>query len=201
MGHRLAVRLVDLFPDGVLQEITRRFDDPDDAVRRGTAIVLQAMPARPPATLAIRVLGPLAVHHDGLPTDAPEMHRTRVRELLCLLVVEGTVSRDRTIDLLWPDLDPTKGRANLRVTLGHLQRLLEPGRSQGGATYFVRGDVQQLQLADVPGLEVDAWAVDAALAGAEADRRHGDAAGRIDHLRIAVAHWRGRPLADLDRVS
>ncbi len=159
------------------------------------------MPARPPATVAIRVLGPLAVHHDGLPTDAPEMHRTRVRELLCLLVVEGTVSRDRAIDLLWPDLDPTKGRANLRVTLGHLQRLLEPGRSQGGATYFVRGDVQQLQLAEVPGLEVDAWAVEAALAGAEADRRRGDAAGRIEHLRIAVAHWRGRPLADLDRVS
>ena len=200
-GADLAVRLVDLFPDGVLQQITRRLDDPDDMVRRGAAIVSQAMPVRPPATVAIRVLGPLAVHHDGLPTDAPELHRTRVRELLSLLVVERTVSRDRAIDLLWPDLDPTKGRANLRVTLGHLQRLLEPGRSQGGATYFVRGDVQQLQLAEVPGLEVDAWAVEAALAGAEAHRRQGDAVGRIEHLRIAVAHWRGRPLADLDRVS
>ena len=134
-------------------------------------------------------------------TDAPELHRTRVRELLSLLVVERTVSRDRAIDLLWPDLDPTKGRANLRVTLGHLQRLLEPERSQGAATYFVRGDVQQLQLADVPGLEVDAWAVEAALAGAEAHRRQGDAVGRIEHLRTAVADWRGRPLADLDRVS
>jgi DNA-binding SARP family transcriptional activator len=147
------------------------------------------------------VLGPLAVDHDGLPADAPELHRSRVRELLSLLVVERTVSRDRAIDLLWPDLEPAKGRANLRVTLGHLQRLLEPGRSQRGATYFVRSDVQHLQLAEVPGLEVDAWVVDAALAAAEACRRHGDAAGRIEQLRLAAGRWRGRPLADLDRIG
>jgi DNA-binding SARP family transcriptional activator len=200
-GADLAVRLVDLFADDVLGHITPRLDDPDDEVQQGAGVVVAALPARPPSTVAIGLLGPLTVHHDGLPVDAPELHRTRVRELLCLLVVERTVSRDRAIDLLWPDVDPSKGRANLRVNLRHLQRVLEPGRAQGAAPYFLRGDAQQLQLADVPGLEVDLWSADADLIRADAARRQGDGAGRLEYLRAAVARWRGRPLVDLDRVG
>ena len=150
-GPDLAVRLTDLLGDGVAGEIGRRRDDPDRTVRRGAAAVLRAIPARPPATVGIRVLGPLEVDHDAHPVDTPELHRTRVRELLSVLVVERTVSRDRVIDLLWPDLDPTRGRANLRVTLRHLQRVLEPDRGQGSAPYFLRGDAQQLRLVSVPG--------------------------------------------------
>ena len=161
-----------------------------------------AMPARPPATVGIRVLGPLEVDHDGHPVDTPELHRTRVRELLSVLVVERTVTRDRVIDLLWPDLDPTRGRANLRVTLRHLQRVLEPARGQGSSPYFLRGDAQQLRLVSVPGLDVDSWQVDDLLVRSEAARRRGDSAGRIDHLRAAVRRWRGgRPLSDLERLA
>jgi DNA-binding SARP family transcriptional activator len=163
--------------------------------------VLRALPARPAAVARIRVLGPLEVRHDGRAVDAPEIHRTRVRELLSLLVAERTVSRDRVVDVLWPDLDPSRGRANLRVTLRHLQRVLEPDRAQGESPYFVRGDTQQLQLADVPGLEVDLWEAEDHLARAEAARRTGDAPGRIDHLRAAAGLWQGRALTDLDRVA
>lgn len=200
-GVALAAELVDHFGDPVAAELDRLAHDPDDRVRRGAAAVVRALPVRPTETLGISVLGPLEVTHGGRPVDAPEMRRTRVRELLSLLVVERTVSRDRVIDALWPDLDPAKGRANLRVTLRHLQRLLEPGRGPGSSPYFLRGDAQQLQLADVPGLEVDHWQVEHMLAQAEAARRRGDATARIEHLRAAVAHWRGRPLPDLDRVA
>ena len=200
-GSDLAVRLADDFGDGVIREITRRLDDPDEVVRRGAAMVLGAMPARPPASVGIRVLGPLEVTLDGSPIDPPELHRTRVRMLLSLLVVERTVTRDRVIDLLWPDLDMSRGRANLRVTLRHLQRLLEPERDQGSAPYFVRGDARQLQLVDVAGLEVDLWQAEELLAAADADRRRGDAARRIEHLRAAIELWRGRPLADLELVA
>ena len=201
-GPDLAIRLTDLLGDGVTGEITRRLDDPDRTVRRGAAAVLRAMPARPPATVGIRVLGPLEVDHDGQPVDTPELHRIRVRELLSVLVVERTVTRDRVIDLLWPDLDPTRGRANLRVTLRHLQRVLEPARGQGSSPYFLRGDAQQLRLVSVPGLDVDSWQVEDLLARSEAARRRGDSAGRIDHLRAAVRRWRGgRPLADLERLA
>jgi LuxR family transcriptional regulator, maltose regulon positive regulatory protein len=201
-GPDLAVRLTDVLGDGVTGEIARRLEDPDRTVRRGAAAVLRAVPARPPATVGIRVLGPLEVHHDGRPVDVPELHRTRVRELLSVLAVERTVSRDRVIDLLWPDLDPTRGRANLRVTLRHLQRVLEPARDQGSAPYFLRGDARQLRLAAVPGLDVDSWEVEDLLARSEAARRRGDSAGRIEHLRAAVGRWRGgRPLADLERLA
>ena len=200
-GADLAVVLTDLFGEGAIDEVTRRLDGPEPPVRRGAATVLRALPARPVAVARIRVLGPLEVRHDARAVDAPEIHRTRVRELLSLLVAERTVSRDRVVDVLWPDLDPSRGRANLRVTLRHLQRVLEPDRAQGESPYFVRGDTQQLQLADVPGLEVDLWEAEDHLARAEAARRTGDAPGRIDHLRAAAGLWQGRALADLDRVA
>jgi DNA-binding SARP family transcriptional activator len=200
-GAELAVLLTDLFGEGVPREVARRCDDAEAAVRRGAAAVLRALPTRPAANVRIRVLGPLEVRLDDVVCDAAEIHRTRVRELLSLLVAERTVSRDRVVDVLWPDLDPGRGRANLRVTLRHLQRVLEPDRGQGSAPYFLRGDTQQLQLADVPGLEVDLWQAEDHLARAEGARRQGDAAGRIDHLRAAAGLWQGRPLADLDRVA
>ncbi len=200
-GAGLAVVLSDLFGEGVIGEVTRATEGSEAALRRGAAAVLRALPARPAAVVRVRVLGPLEVRQDGRAVDAPEVHRTRVRELLSLLVVERTVSRDRVIDGLWPDLDPSRGRANLRVTLRHLQRVLEPDRAQGSSPYFVRGDTRQLQLADVPGLEVDLWEAEDHLVRAEAARREGDAAGRIDHLRAAAGLWQGRALPDLDRVA
>jgi LuxR family transcriptional regulator, maltose regulon positive regulatory protein len=146
------------------------------------------------------VIGPLEVRRDGEVVDAPELRRGRVRELLSLLIVERSIPRDRAIELLWPDHDPAKGRANLRVTLSHLQRLLEPERSTGEPTYFVRASPTQLSLATVPGLDVDLWEVEQGLAESDRARHRGDAPERVRHLRQAVARWRGRPLADLERV-
>jgi LuxR family maltose regulon positive regulatory protein len=200
-GADLAVLETDLFGEGVIGEVTRWLDGSEGAPRRGAAAVLRALPTRPAAVVRIRALGPLEVRQDGRAVDAPEVHRTRVRELLSLLAAERTVSRDRVVDVLWPDLDPSRGRANLRVTLRHLQRVLEPDRAQGSSPYFVRGDTQQLQLADVPGLEVDVWEAEDHLARAETARREGDAAGRIAHLRAAAGLWQGRALPDLDRVA
>jgi LuxR family transcriptional regulator, maltose regulon positive regulatory protein len=200
-GTDVAVQLTDLFGDAVAAELDRRLADPDASVRRGAAAVLQALPARPAAAVRVGVLGPLEVRRDGRVVDTPELHRIRVRELLSLLVVDRTVSRDRAVDLLWPELDPPRGRANLRVTLRHLQRVLEPDRASGAAPYFVRGDAHQLRLAPVPGLEVDCWEAHDHLDRAEAARRLGDAGSRVNELRAAVAGWRGRPLPDLDRLA
>ena len=200
-GVALAAELADHFGDPVAAELDRLAHDPDDRVRRGAAAVVRALPVRPTETLGISVLGPLEVTHGGRPVDAPEMRRTRVRELLTSWWSSARSAATGSSTPCGRTSTRRRAGANLRVTLRHLQRLLEPGRGPGSSPYFLRGDAQQLQLADVPGLEVDHWQVEHMLAQAEAARRRVDATARIEHLRAAVAHWRGRPLPDLDRVA
>ncbi len=149
----------------------------------------------------MRVLGPLEVTHDGEVSTAPALRRGRVRELLCVLVVERTVTRDRVLDLLWPDFDLDRARPNLRVTLTHLQRLLEPRRRTGDPPYFLRADGEHLRLVAVAGLDVDLWRVEQHLDEAEAARREGDSAARVAALRATADRWRGDPLPDLDGIA
>ena len=202
-GAALAVRLVDLFGDAATAALASAADEhqEDPRLRRGAQRVRRAVPLRPSEPVEVRVLGPLEVRRDGRPVDAPELRRSRVRQLLSLLVVERAVTRERAIDALWPDVDLTSGRANLRVTLGHLQRVLEPGRATRSAPYFLRVDTTQLRLAEVAGLDVDLWEVDQLLAAANEAARHGDQAERVTILREVVRRWRGRPLPDLDHLA
>jgi DNA-binding SARP family transcriptional activator len=202
-GAALVARLTDLFGDAATEALIHLAGDSslDESVRRGARDAERAMPRRPPLPIEIRVIGPLEVRRDGQPVDAPELRRARVRQLLALLVAERTLTRERAIDLLWPDLDLDKGRANLRVTLGHLHRILEPERRSRSAPYFLRVDADRLRLAEVAGLDVDHWQVDLLLRTAADAARQGDQPGRIAALRAAVDLWRGRPLADLDPIA
>lgn len=64
--------------------------------------------------------------------DLP-IRRERVRALLAILAVHRRMSRDRLIDLLWPDKPMGAGANNLRATLSYT-RALSPGtliRSEG----------------------------------------------------------------------
>ena len=101
-------------------------------------LVVQALPRRPPTTLSIGVLGPMILRRGAETVEPPELRRVRVRELLSVLVAERSVPRERAIELIWPDQEPSKGRANLRVTLAHLQSALEPERPRDLPPYFVR---------------------------------------------------------------
>jgi DNA-binding SARP family transcriptional activator len=209
-GTALTVRLTDLFGEAATEALARLAGEGagaagaggrDDPARRGAVDAQRAMPRRPPRPIEIRVIGPLEVRREGQPVDAPELRRSRVRQLLGLLVAERSMTRERAVDLLWPDLDLPKGRANLRVTLGHLQRILEPERRSRSTSYFLRVDADQLRLAEVAGLEVDHWQLDRLLTDAAAAARRGDHPERIAALRAAVDLWRGRPLADLDPMA
>jgi DNA-binding SARP family transcriptional activator len=199
-GAALAEDLGDRFGPPVGAELARLRQADHEELRHGADTLARILPLTPPATLSIRVLGPLEIAQDAEPVDSPELRRGRVRELLSVLVVERSLTRDRAIDLLWPDLDGSKARANLRVTLTHLQRLLEPERPGGHPPYFVRADAEHLRLSAIPALDVDLWAVEQHLARAEDARQAGDAASRIRHLEAVLARWRGRPLPDLDGI-
>ena len=133
------------------------------------------------------------------PTPA-ELRRCRVRELLAILVLERSVTRDRLVDLLWPDLDPSAGGRNLRVTLSRLRRLLEPDRAAAEACFCVRSDLERVWLHRAPALIVDLWQLRSRLARARAARGAGDLVAVGIRLGAAKGLSRGRALADLERI-
>ena len=155
----------------------------DEPLRRGTKALLTAVPRVASAALRIEVLAPMRILVDGVAVERPELRRARVRELLTKLVVRERVTRDQAMLALWPDADADSAGRNLRVTLSRLRQLLEPDRSPGDATYFLRIDGGTLRLARVPALEVDLWELE-----------------RTNPARV-LTMWRGEPLPDLDRLT
>ncbi len=163
----------------------------------GAAALLARLPNTPGMVTSIRVLGPLSVLHDGVASAAPEMRRQRVRQLLELLVLERAVTRDRAMALLWPELAPEAASKNLRVTLTHLRKVLEPDRPAGTAGYHVRVDHSSIALHPSDHLHVDAWEADER--AWQLDRSNELVAER-DALSRIVGLWRGVPYPDLDEL-
>jgi DNA-binding SARP family transcriptional activator len=137
---------------------------------------------------------------DGMPVDAPELRRARVRQLLGALAVRPVLTRDQAMELLWPGLDPAKAARNMRVTLTHLRRLLEPDRSGGDASYHLRSDGDTIRLLPSAFLSVDLWTLDSLDKRAVQARADGDIDRTAALLADAVALWRGEPLPDLHHV-
>lgn len=155
----------------------------DPGLAAGAAKLLATVPAPPEHPIGIEVIGPMRVTRAGVAVDAPQLRRVRVRQLLGLLVLRPVLGRDQAVDLLWPDLDPASAARNLRVTMTHLRRLLEPDRAGGEASYCLRGDGDTIRLVRGGVLTADLWSF----------HELSDA----DQLSEAVALWRGEPLPDL----
>ncbi|HSW03829.1 ATP-binding protein [Aquabacterium sp.] len=120
--------------------------------------------------LALDLLGPVVLRRDGA---ALPLNIRKTQALLVLLALGGRSGRTRIVGLLWPTLDESSARRNLRRELARLR--------EAGADGFVQAEGDSLALA--------AQVVcDAALFGATFQR--GDAAA-------ALALWRGEPAAEL----
>jgi DNA-binding SARP family transcriptional activator len=195
---RLAGWLVDRVGPPVRIELRRLAAA--EATAMGAVALLREVPIPPERPVTVRVLGPLTVQHGDLPAHAADVRRCRVRELLQLLVLERSVTRERLVDLLWPELDPSAGARNLRVTLTHLRRLLEPNRATTEAPFGVRADLQRVWLHASPALVVDLWQLRSRLARIRAAEKVNDLAAVGVQLAAAYDVWRGRALADLDRI-
>lgn len=179
---KLGAWLADRVGPAVHRQFRALTRDPELAV--GATRLLATVPAPPDHPIGIEVLGPMRVTRNGLVTEAPGLRRVRVRQLLGLLVLRPVVTRDQAVDLLWPGLDPAGAARNLRVTMTHLRRLLEPGRAGGEASYCLRSDGDSIRLVRGGLLTADLWAFEEA----------------GDDLDAAVALWRGDPLPDLAEV-
>jgi DNA-binding SARP family transcriptional activator len=71
---------------------------------------------------ALILLGTFRLSRGTEPVPVP----LAVSRLLALLGLHDGVERNRVVDLLWPDLSPQRGQANLRTALWRLQRVV-PG--------------------------------------------------------------------------
>lgn len=121
--------------------------------------------------LALELLGPVMLRRDGA---ALPLTIRKTSALLVLLALAGPTPRARAAALLWPDLDETVGRRNLRRELARLREI--------GAPDAVRAEGDRLSLA--PELPLDVTGFRRAL-------QDGDAAA-------ALAHWRGPPADGLE---
>src|SRR5262249_48801116 len=91
-------------------------------------------------TTRIRVFGALEIAH---PPAAPLRPPTqRVLALLGYLIAHHDVphSRDKLVDLLWPDLAPRQGRRMLSDTLWRARRLLTPPAQPDTPCLLIAGD-------------------------------------------------------------
>ena len=200
MVSTLAEWLVDQVPEPARAEL-RHLAGGSARCGPAAADLLARLPATPAQPLEIFVLGPLQVAFGGVPTAPATLRRTRVRTLLALLVVHRTLSRERAIDLLWPDLSPRDGSRNLRVTLTYLRQLLEPGRPTGEASYHLRADGATITLHPSDHILVDLWELHRLQRDTDQNRGQGDPGRTIALLDAATAWWRGEPLADLASVA
>ena len=198
-GQEIGRWLADTLGPGVHRQL-RETARSAGSLAAGAAQLLAALPAPPAHRTQIAVIGPMRLTRDGVPVDAPELRRARVRQLLSVLAVRPVLTRDQVMELLWPGLDPAKAARNMRVTLTHLRRLLEPDRSGGDASYHLRCDGDTIRLLPSAFLSVDLWTLDSLDKRAVQARADGDLDRTAALLADAVALWRGEPLPDLHHV-
>lgn len=142
-----------------------------------------------------RVLGPVSVIADGgTPLDIGP-YQQRAVLALCMLAAPRPVGMGRIVDTLWEDGPPPGAVNTVQAYVSKLRRVLEPGR---------RRQVPPAILVSGPGgyaLDIPGTALDLARAhGHAAEGRRlsaeGDHGGAGRELRLALAEWRGEPLAD-----
>lgn len=197
VGGRPPAALAEALAPSQREVIRRLAGDADATVAAAARQWDTALGPMAPCRLTICVLGALEVRMDGEETVAPQLRRERVRALLALLVVRRSVRRADAARALWPELDEEAALGNLRVTLTHLLKLLEPDRHRNAPSFFVRQERDLLVLHDDPALEVDAWEFEHAVERAARAEEMGSPSAVLAALVPAIQRWRGRPFEDV----
>ncbi len=193
LAVELMTRLAALTDARAFDELARQAD----AEPGGVADRFRGVLPTPTPTVEVQAFGECSLRRgDG----AQHTPRTRVRQLLGLLVLHAEVSRERIGDLMWPELDPARAKSNLAITLTHLRDDLEPDRAKGEPTFHLRERSGRLGLHRSDSLRIDLWEC-------LADIERGDVAmERRDHVaaraayRSAIGRWHAEPLPALDDV-
>jgi DNA-binding SARP family transcriptional activator len=167
---------------------------PSPPLAKAARVALGRLPVPPTGRLELRLLGPIELTRDGQAVDAPEWRRQRVRALLAALVLQRPVARERLADDLWPDLDARAQSRNLRVTLSHLLRVLEPARGDRDASFLVRPHGPSLLLHAGDWFTTDLWRFDTLWEQATTADADGVPSAALAAMGKAVALWRSDPV-------
>lgn len=149
---------------------------------------------RSSATPYLRLLGALAVELDGRPVDLGGRLR---RALLADLALHANqvLSTDRLIEDLWADSPPANPLNTLQVHVGHLRRILEPGRARREAARLLVSTPPGYQLV-IDDAHLDVLAFEALVAAGHAALARRDLARGVATLAEALALWRSDPLPE-----
>lgn len=124
--------------------------------------------------LRLTLLGKLRIAYDDIPVSG--FVSSKAEALLCYLAVTGRAHfRQSLIGLLWGDMPETEAKANLRVVLSNLRRLVGPHLSITRQTVGFNAESAYW-------LDVEAFLAELAPSAAET---------HVDRLRAAVNLYRG----------
>jgi len=175
-------------------EVRRHAEASVSPLGKAARTALSRLPVPPRHRLELCLLGPaMVLRRDGRLVDAPEWRRERVRSLLAYLALNRSASRERVALELWPELDAEAQSRNLRITLSHLLRALEPERAERDASFMVRTHGSALVLYESEWLDVDVWRFDGLWREATAADREGHASVALGAMLEAVGLWRRHP--------
>lgn len=110
-------------PD-VATEVQRLAVSAPEPIRSTAAALGDTYRPRPSRPLVVTTFGRFTIATVDGDVLVGDRSRGKVRELASLLVLGGTVDRARLAEQMWPDLEPSRARENLRATLSHLQKAL-----------------------------------------------------------------------------
>ncbi len=163
----------------------------------GAEAVLRSLPAPPSTTTRLSVCGELVIEREGI---ARKPQRSRVRQVLALLVLRQTVHREEMVRLFWSDLPPDRARSNLSSTLTHLRRELEPDRRAAEPTYHIRERGQTLTLQRSSTLWIDVRELEDRMETAASLRGQGRRRLASEAEQEAIALWGGPAFQDLRHI-
>lgn len=160
--------------------------------------LMRQRPLPPNHTLRLSLLGPTLLERgDGAALDPAWERRAKVRHLLTYLAVHGRTPRETVIEAIWPEHEPKSGLNNLRVTLSHLQSVLEPERAGKEVPWFIDSVDDSIGLRIDERFTIDTLSFDALIEKAGASDGLGRPAQALEHYTAAIDLYRGDYLADL----
>lgn len=109
---------------------------------------------KPLGKYGIRCFGAFSILHEDQPIGNIKWRTSKAEELLALLIHQmgHAISRERIMEILWPEMDSQKAGTNLNATTYYIRKTLQPYTIE--SCLHVTKTI--MQFSD-PSLEVDVW--------------------------------------------